>query len=279
MSGILDSLLEVAGTVMGMPGAGTILSSVLGYMGQENTNQANIGLGKDQMAFQERMSSTAYQRATADMQAAGLNPMLAYSQGGASAPLGSMPQVQNSVTAGLNSAATAQAIEQQRATVDQQKAQTDLIRSQKAKTDSETMDQSLNSAKLAMEIESLKRGSERDFWGANKLRLEGPGAGIDSETKKRIYNAMDKQNAFDTDVKQRKDLAAITGLNLDKERITKAAYELANRARAPFESNAKSFADWLDEVGGNMNELRDMSQGAVKKLRNDYEATRNKGTK
>jgi len=36
--------------------------------------------------FSERMASTQWQRGTADMQAAGINPMLAISQGGAAAP-------------------------------------------------------------------------------------------------------------------------------------------------------------------------------------------------
>lgn len=46
------------------------------------------GQADKQMAFQERMRGTQYQTAMADMRAAGLNPMLAYSQGGAGTPIG-----------------------------------------------------------------------------------------------------------------------------------------------------------------------------------------------
>lgn len=72
-----------------------LVGSYLGYKGQKETNAANIAAAREQMAFQERMSNTSYRRAMRDMRKAGLNPMLAFSQGGASTPGGAMPVLQN----------------------------------------------------------------------------------------------------------------------------------------------------------------------------------------
>lgn len=61
----------------------------LGYMGAERTNQANKDIMQQQMDFQHQETSSAYQRATQDMIAAGLNPALGYTQGGAQSGQGS----------------------------------------------------------------------------------------------------------------------------------------------------------------------------------------------
>jgi hypothetical protein len=69
-------------------GGAAVIGAGASYFGARGTNRANLRRAREQMHFQERMSSTAYQRSMEDMRKAGLNPMLAYKQGGASSPSG-----------------------------------------------------------------------------------------------------------------------------------------------------------------------------------------------
>lgn len=105
LGAILGAAATAAGVATGNPAliaAG--VSGGLAAYGQERTNAQNAQLAREQMAFQAEMSGSSYQRAVADMMAAGLNPMLAYSQGGASTPGGQTAVMQNALGAGSTSA-------------------------------------------------------------------------------------------------------------------------------------------------------------------------------
>lgn len=61
------------------------------WQSQENQKEREFNSSEAQKTrdYQAYMSNTAYQRGVQDMQKAGLNPYLAYSQGSASTPVGS----------------------------------------------------------------------------------------------------------------------------------------------------------------------------------------------
>lgn len=76
------------GNILGVGGAFSQASA------QREANAQNIALAREQMGFQKEMSNSAYQRVTEDLGKAGLNPMLAISQGSASTPSGASTSVE-----------------------------------------------------------------------------------------------------------------------------------------------------------------------------------------
>jgi len=81
---------------------GDLLGGYMAYQGQKETNAANAEIAAQQMAFQERMSNTSYQRQVEDLKKAGINPMYGYMRAsGASTPPGASYVAQNPAMSGV----------------------------------------------------------------------------------------------------------------------------------------------------------------------------------
>ena len=110
---------------------GGAASLIGGVMGNRNRSQEAV----KNRQFQERMSNTSWQRGVADMEAAGLNPALAYSQGGASSPSGSLATQDDVVSPAVHSGLAAKRLNEE---IQQIRANVRATGATQKKTEAET---------------------------------------------------------------------------------------------------------------------------------------------
>lgn len=140
----------MAGFLDAIPFVGPILN----YLGGQDANQTNEDIASANQYFQARARETQYQVAVEDMKKAGLNPMLAYSQGGAGNLQGSTAHVENAMAPAVNAA---YAGAQTKATVDNLQEQNKLIQAQTTQAlsaaDKNVADAKLSTAQAVTEAE------------------------------------------------------------------------------------------------------------------------------
>lgn len=115
--------------------AGPLVGGFASALGARRQNRMARQMAREQMAFQERMSSTAYQRATKDLEKAGLNRILALGKP-ASSPAGAMAPVVDEIGPAVSSA---MAVRRQNQDLANLRSQENLANAQAANVQQDTL--------------------------------------------------------------------------------------------------------------------------------------------
>ena len=229
--GLLGAIGTAVGSFTGMPWLGAVGAGLDSFVdkgdsarSQGEANEFNAKQAQINRDFQERMRGTQYQTAVSDMQAAGLNPMLAYSQGGAGTPVGasgggslSSPAL-NKVGAGISSAAQSAQTAQSLQSLQMNQAQIEQVKAQTAQIISETVDNKINTALKANQAEKLGWDADVSERLAENEKAKWRGIVADSGSKVEQFKQDVAQNTFSADAARRKALNDLTQLEIPKSK-------------------------------------------------------------
>lgn len=235
-----------------IPAAVSLFSGFMASEGQEDTNYANQAIAQAnsafnaeqaalnrsfqdtqvtrQMDFQKEMSGSAYQRATADMKAAGLNPMLAYSQGGASTPAGASasgsaatavqpaPMI-NKIATGIAAAGQAASTMNTQANTKVQESQAKINEVEARLKEQEIHRTIASSGHLEAQRDNIRQEMQSFEKRMEKLKWETRSSELDSDIK-----------VYDQKFASARDNYAIQRAESERDTMRERARELKNKA-------------------------------------------------
>lgn len=223
---------------------GSIFSGIANWFGGELQNRRAADAAEQAQSFSASQFASRYQTTVNDLKAAGLNPMLAYSQGGGSPPSGAMASVPANPGANASSAFMAAKV---------QDAQADLLQAQAENVNADTAVKRVTPALIESQISATGASADQSRATINNLEYQSKRI---AEEIKNIPKEGDRLVALAKQLDEHAALLRKQGATQDM--ITNQTKWLA--VKTMFESDLSKLdvkaAESMDNIGREANQLR-----------------------